>query len=81
MSSGSSLAISTAAAACPLRPARPACCHNAENVPGQPAISTASSPVMLTPSSSAVVVASPIRLPSDSAASSRRRSSGRYPER
>ena len=36
---------------------------------------------MFTPSSSAVVVASPTRLPSLSAASSRRRSSGRYPDR
>ena len=44
----------------PSRPARPACCHSAALVPGQPAISTASSPPMFTPSSSAVVVARPV---------------------
>ncbi len=73
--------MSTAAALRPLRPARPACCHRLENVPGQPAISTASSPVMLTPSSRAVVAARPTRRPSLIAASRLRRSSGRYPDR
>ena len=39
----------TAAALRPLRPARPACCHSEAKVPGQPAIKTASRPVMFTP--------------------------------
>ena len=73
--------MSTAAALRPLRPARPACCHKLAQLPGQPAISTASRPVMLTPSSSAVVAASPTRRPSLIAASRSRRSSGRYPDR
>ena len=61
----------------PVRPARPACCHSEARVPGQPAISTASSPQMSTPSSSALVVARPLTAPVRSACSSARRSSGR----
>jgi hypothetical protein len=73
--------MNTATAGRPARPARPACCHSDAQVPGQPAISTASRPGMFTPSSSAVVAAIPVIRPSRRPASSSRRSSGRYPDR
>ncbi len=59
------------------RPARPACCQNDARVPGKPACTTASSPEMSTPSSSALVVATPSSSPDIRSASSARRSSGR----
>lgn len=43
----------------PRRPDRPACCQNEATVPGKPASTTASSPAMSTPNSSALVVARP----------------------
>ncbi len=43
----------------PDRPARPACCQSEARVPGKPASTTASSPLTSTPSSSALVAATP----------------------
>ena len=68
-------------AGAPLRPARPNCCHSDARVPGQPAVITASRPLISIPSSSAFVVASARRLPERRRDSSSRRSSGRYPPR
>ena len=64
-----------------MRPARPACCHRDARVPGQPASSTASSPLTSMPSSRAFVAARPRRAPERRRCSSSRRSSGRYPPR
>ena len=61
----------------PRRPARPHCCHSEARVPGQPETTTASSPLMSMPSSSALVVATARRSPSRKPRSSARRSSGR----
>jgi hypothetical protein len=44
---------------CPARPARPACCQTEATVPGQPVSTTASSPETSSPSSSALVAATP----------------------
>ena len=56
---GSSRATSTTRASSRARPARPACCQNEARVPGKPATTTASRPAMSTPSSRALVVATP----------------------
>ena len=68
VSSGSSRATSIPTASPAPRPARPSCCHSAARVPGKPAMSTASSPLMSIPSSKALVAASPTS--SDRSASS-----------
>ena len=60
-----------------VRPDRPACCQQEAMVPGNPAITDASSPPMSMPSSSALVDTTPRSDPSRSPRSIRRRSFGR----
>ena len=80
-SSGALEATSTASEAVCLRPARPARCQVEAIVPGYPAMTTASSPPISIPNSSALVATTARISPSRSLRSISRRSRGRYPPR